>query len=371
MLSQLMGYILWYPTPEIFPNLDIPILNHVRWYGLLFALGFIIMQQVMVYVFKNEMKPIKDIESLTIHAVIGTVIGARLGHVLFYEPQNYLPHPWKILMIWEGGLASHGATIGILIAIYIYARKHKDQKFFWVIDRVALVVGIGALCIRTGNFLNSEIIGLPTGTTSGVVFAHDPKAMFVRESGIDEVDFSKAASSMIENVAKGEVPIDMKMTFHKGVREQEVRRYIEKNVKYNLTKYSYVKEHITVPTDQPIHYKLASDNGQWVAHVNVLGIPRHPAQEYEGISYIILFFGLFFYWMKRKGDIPHGQLLGIFLTVLFSIRFVVEFFKENQVPFENTIPLNMGQWLSVPFIIMGLVIWFLATKKDGLKLPNE
>ncbi|WP_053404199.1 prolipoprotein diacylglyceryl transferase [Persicobacter sp. CCB-QB2] len=367
-----MGYILWYPSPEIFPGLsDVPVLGHIRWYGLLFALGFVVMQQVMIYIFKMEKRPLKDIESLTVHAVLGTIIGARLGHVLFYEPQNYLPQPWKIFMIWEGGLASHGATIGILVAIWIYARKRKDQPFFWVIDRIALVVGIGAFCIRTGNLMNSEIIGLPTDSQQGVVFAHDPQRALERYQGIEEVSFSKGSSEEMAAAPQDKVPVDMHITFAKGLDEQAVRKFTEKDLKYMLTKYDYVAEHMYQDPAAPMQYRLKQEGGLWTADVKVLGIPRHAGQEYEGISSLLLFFGLFFYWKKRNVNIPNGQILGIFLTILFSLRFIYEFFKENQVPFEDTLPLNMGQWLSVPFILMGLAIWLLANKKKGLRLPGE
>ena len=115
---QLLNYIIWSPNPEIFPNID---WIEVRWYGLLFAAGFIISQQLMYHIFKVEGKPHKDVDSLTLWMIIATIIGARLGHVIFYEPMRYLQDPMSILKTWEGGLASHGAAIGILAAIYLYA----------------------------------------------------------------------------------------------------------------------------------------------------------------------------------------------------------------------------------------------------------
>jgi len=115
---NLFNYIIWSPNPEIFPSID---WIEVRWYGLLFAAGFIISQQLMYHIFKKEGKPQQDVDSLTLWMIISTIVGARLGHVIFYEPMRYLEDPISILKTWEGGLASHGAAIGILTAIYLYA----------------------------------------------------------------------------------------------------------------------------------------------------------------------------------------------------------------------------------------------------------
>ncbi|MBD0257734.1 MAG: prolipoprotein diacylglyceryl transferase, partial [Cytophagales bacterium] len=157
MLSFLQ-YITWDVSPEI---LDTEYFS-IRWYGLLFALGFLLGQQILIYIFKKEGKPASDVEVLTVYMVLSTIIGARLGHCLFYEPEYYLSNPLKILKIWEGGLASHGATIGILFALWLYARKKKDQSYLWVVDRIVITVALAGGLIRLGNLMNSEIIGKPT-----------------------------------------------------------------------------------------------------------------------------------------------------------------------------------------------------------------
>ncbi len=165
MLSFLQ-YITWDVSPEI---LDTEYFS-IRWYGLLFALGFLLGQQILIYIFKKEGKPERDVETLTVFMVLSTIIGARLGHCLFYEPEYYLANPVKILKIWEGGLASHGATIGILFALWLYARKKKDQSYLWVVDRIVITVALAGGLIRLGNLMNSEIIGKPTDVPWAFVF---------------------------------------------------------------------------------------------------------------------------------------------------------------------------------------------------------
>lgn len=161
--------IQWGITPEIF-SMEEPFRLAVRWYGLLFATGFIVGQYVMTGFFQKEGKRVEDIDELLLYMVISTIIGARLGHCLFYHPDYYLSNPIEILKIWEGGLASHGGTIGILIGLYLYTRKKADQSYLWLVDRIVIVTAFGGACIRLGNLMNSEIVGLPTDLPWGFIF---------------------------------------------------------------------------------------------------------------------------------------------------------------------------------------------------------
>ena len=195
----LLSFIIWSANPEIFPNISwIP----VRWYGLLFAIAFIIGQQIYFYFYKQEGKPEKDVETLTIYIVIGTILGARLGHVLFYEPDRFLANPLEILKIWKGGLASHGAAAGIILCVLVYSnyliriglsefkikrKKREGQGFLYIMDRIVIVVALGGAFIRFGNFMNSEIIGKPTTSDNGVVFARDVIDRLKYENSIDKV----------------------------------------------------------------------------------------------------------------------------------------------------------------------------------------
>jgi prolipoprotein diacylglyceryl transferase len=163
------SYIYWNASPILIRIGPLAI----RWYGLLFALLFWIGFAIVQWQFRVEGKDEQSLNSLLTHLVIGTIVGARLGHCLFYEPGYYLRHPLEILMIWEGGLASHGGAIGVLIALYLYTRKHPDQPFLWLLDRIAVPTALGGCLIRLGNLFNSEILGTPTQVPWAFIFVRE------------------------------------------------------------------------------------------------------------------------------------------------------------------------------------------------------
>lgn len=267
-LVNILSYVIWDIDSDIFV---IPFLNHpVRWYGLSWAFGFLFSQQIMYYIYKKEGRPISEVETLTVYMIIAAMVGARLGHVLFYDPINYLREPLRILAVWEGGLASHGGAISILIALYFFARK-TNVPYLWIVDRLVIVSAFTGCLIRLGNLMNSEMVGLPTTLPWGFVF-----------TSIDD-------------------------------------------------------------------------------------IPRHPAQLYEAIYCFVLFLFLFWLWKTKRDDFKNGFLTGWFLIILFTLRFVDEFLKINQVPFEDDLVLNMGQWLSIPFVVAGILILTLKSnaKQEG------
>ncbi len=265
-MHEILAAINWSVGPEIIKLGPLAL----RWYGLLFAAGFVIGYMIMQKIFLTEHKTEKDLEALTITMILGTVIGARLGHCLFYEPAYYLANPIKILYVWEGGLASHGAAIGILLALWIYTKQRTGVRFMWIVDRIVIVVALAGSFIRLGNFFNSEIIGSPADVPWAVVFTR----------------------------------IDL--------------------------------------------------------------IPRHPAQLYESIAYLISFFILYNYYKNNYKTMGDGFLFGLFLILIFGARFIIEFFKAPQSPFEIGMTLDMGQLLSIPFILIGLgsIIYSYKRKKS-------
>lgn len=273
----MLNYIVWNVDPNIFsiPQ-DVPVIGgfSVRWYGLLFAASFAVGYLIMQRIFKNEGIGIKVLDELTTYMVIFTIIGARLGHCLFYEPDYYLSNPIEILKIWEGGLASHGAAIGIIVGLFFFARKNK-KPLLWILDRIVIVVALSGFFIRTGNLMNSEIFGDVTTLPWGFIFK---------------------------------------------------RYYIE-----------------SFTTD-----------------------PRHPTQIYEALSYLFIFFFLFKTYWNQKGKIRNGELFGWFLVLVFGVRFLIEFIKVPQVAFEESMLLDMGQWLSIPFVIAGIIFLLRARKKQSL-----
>jgi phosphatidylglycerol:prolipoprotein diacylglycerol transferase len=260
--------IPWDVNPEIFRIGSFA----VRWYGLLFASSFLFGYIIMNRIFKNENLGEAVLDRLTIYMAFGVILGARLGHCLFYEPGYYLQHPLEIIMIWHGGLASHGAAIGILITLWLFVRKEK-KNYFWILDRIAIVVAISGFFIRMGNLMNSEIYGIETTVPWGFVF----------------------------------------------LRNHEVA-------------------------------------------------PKHPTQIYEALAYLAIFILLYRMYWSKKGEHTEGLLISLLCLLVFTARFFIEFLKEDQVAFEAGMKINMGQLLSIPFILMGIagVYWSIKRNKRAV-----
>jgi prolipoprotein diacylglyceryl transferase len=242
-----------------------------RWYGLLFAAGFLIGFFLMRHVFQREGRPETDLDYLLGWLLGGTIIGARLGHILFYAPGYYLMNPGEIIAIWKGGLASHGGLIGVPLAIWLYCRSREDQPFVWLLDRLAAPVALTGSFIRLGNLFNSEILGVPTDLPWGVVFE----------------------------------------------RAARLRPDVE-------------------------------------------AVPLHPVQMYESISYLAIFALLWSLYRTWGENTPRGSLIGLFFTLVFGVRIVLEAFKREQAHFAMDLPLgmSMGQLLSVPAVALGLwLVW--------------
>lgn len=367
-----LSYILWNGSPDIFTLESF----ELRWYGLFFALGFLISQQILYYMFRKEGKPESDVDTLTIYMVVATIIGARLGHVIFYQPETIWEEPLSIFLPFEfdpfrftglQGLASHGAAIGILTALWLYSRKKKPgQNYFQVVDRIVILVALTGALIRLGNFFNSEIIGLPTNSPFGVVFAHPlPEALekqaFNPRGIIEDVAFRKSEGPAPDSLV-GRVPIAVYLFFKRGVQEQEARAAIDYNVNDLLS--HRLNEFFDEGGGQLDYEITTQSDGTLAAKINTLGIARHPAQLYESISCVFLFILLFSIWNRYRENLPTGRLLGIFLIFCFGLRFLYEFLKENQVSFEDKLPINMGQILSIPLVIAGIAILVWSYRKQ-------
>jgi prolipoprotein diacylglyceryltransferase len=367
---SLVNYILWNGNPEIFTIGSF----ELRWYGLFFALGFLVSQQILYYIYKKEGKPEGDVDTLTIYMVVATILGARLGHVIFYQPEIIWTEPWGIFLPFEfnpfrftglQGLASHGGAIGILTAIWLYSRKKKPgQNYLQVVDRIVILVALTGALIRLGNFFNSEIIGLPTDAPHGVVFAH-PLAEALESPRNNPNDVIEGIEFRRNDTAPkgdgiGRVPIYGYIFFKNGVQEQEARMTIEFTVNSLLGR---LDEFFDKGSDAVDYELTPQENGAYAARINITGIARHPAQLYESISCVFLFILLFMIWRKYEKDLPPGMLFGIFLIVCFGLRFCYEFLKENQVAFEDDLPLNMGQILSIPLVVAGVVILVWSYRK--------
>jgi len=384
-----LDFIIWNFDPELYNFLGkFPI----RWYGLLFALGFLISQQVLFYIYKTETGgSIEDrknaesmVENMTIYMIIATIVGARLGHVMFYQPQDYFTSFEGLIRIFnirEGGLASHGAGIGIFLIMLLFThyrfnvkdgnisklffiKTNRGYSYFQIMDRIAIVVALTGALIRMGNFANSEIIGIPTGSNNGIVFARDITdylAFDATGSGwIEDVYYKKVPDGANNN--NGNVPIYIYIEFkNRTFEEPRIRSLIDNGINGKLAR---MTKHIDEPMQHNLDYQLIqTSDGIYTARISTFAIPRHPAQLYESITTFVLFLILFYIWSRKKKETMPGLLFGIFMTYLFVARFFHEFIKENQVAFEDNLTLNMGQWLSIPMVMFGIIILLVAKKK--------
>jgi len=374
-----MSFIIWNSDPVLINIFGRPI----AWYGLLFALGFLISQQVLYAIFKKEGKNPEDVDTLTVYMVIATIIGARLGHVFFYEPARYLQNPIDILKIWEGGLASHGAAIAIFTALYIYSKKQiiinlnpfqsakwgihvsnikrEDQSYLQVLDRIAIGVALTGILIRLGNFMNSEIYGYPTGSDKGVFYGWNITETLLNNGDmIERIDYVKDQGRDPKSNGARPIAINLYMK-DSNYSEADYRLYLENTVNRILGGYTFISDHIDEPINHNLDYDLTKKtDGRYTAKIRTYAIPRYPTQLFESSSYLLVFIILFLIWRKEKVDTPPGKIFGYFLVVLWIFRFSWEFLKENQVAFEDKLPLNMGQLLSIPLIVVGFYLIYKA-----------
>jgi len=265
-------FIHWNPSPDIFtiPGIDWP----VRWYGLMWALAFIGSHFIMNRIYRAEGRTEKELDTLTLYVIVGTILGARLGHCFFYDPGYYLSHPLDILKVYEGGLASHGGALGILIAVWLYCRKTKES-WLWLFDKIVVVVPLASMLIRFGNLMNSEIIGVPTNVPWAFIF-------------------------------------------------ESVDKY-----------------------------------------------PRHPAQLYEAIFCLFLFILMYWLWKNKRDRFAPGFMFGLMCVLFFTERILDEFVKENQEAFEANMLLNMGQILSIPFVLIGIYMMWRSSKKNAVSSEQK
>lgn len=276
-------YVTWDVNPELFSIGGLT----VRWYGALWALGIFLALIIVGKLYKNEKLPETWMDKQFMYVVIGTILGARLGHCFFYEwhllkqpveflgitfkyGNPYLSKPWELLYIWQGGLASHGGALGIIIAMYFYNKKVTHKGFIWGFDRLVIGAAITGAAIRLGNLMNSEIYGSVTNLPWGFIFTQDPQGD---------------------------------------------------------------------------------------------GLPHHPTQIYEILYCLVTFAVTWWLYWKKKAYLREGLIFGVFLIGVFGTRFLLEFIKLNQEDFEGGLLLNMGQILSIPFIIWGLYLIFYHSKK--------
>lgn len=276
---MILDSIVWDVSPDLIQN---PIT--IRWYGLMFAIGFLIGYEIVARMFRHEGAPERWLGWLLLWTMAGTIIGARLGHCFFYEWDFYSAHPGEIVKVWKGGLASHGGAIGVILGVLCFSFFSTKRSPLWTFDRLVVPIALVGGLIRLGNLFNSEIFGGPTDLPWGM--------MFVR-------------------------------------------------------------------------------NRDW--HKLYEGVACHPTQLYEAACYFALFGLLMWMYWKRNAEARPGLIFGTFLVGTFLSRFLIEFIKNDQEPFEADMVINMGQCLSIPFILAGIFFIVRAMMRQPLTLtfPNR
>lgn len=355
----MLQFILWDVSPQIFQAGGF----ELRWYGLLFASGFLIGQQILSKWYKKEGKNVKDVEAITIYTVVATVIGARLGHCLFYEPEFYLSNPLEILKVWKGGLASHGAAIGILLGLYLYSRSRADQSYLYVLDRVVILVALGGGFIRMGNLMNSEIIGNETDAPWAFVYSNNAENKLENYFGNfisnAEIDRLKGDADYDENL------LQLRLDFRDTINQEYANYFATSEMQEALNRYESLAKFIKL--DPNANPPVLAGNNRTIVFV-IKGISRHPTQIYESLSYFLISAFLFFaYYKPAKGNPVEGKIFSMFLILLFGVRIFHEFFKENQVDFEEGLTLNLGQSLSIPLVLAGIILYIYVLTKDSKK----
>lgn len=366
----MLSFIIWDVAPNLFNIGNF----QLHWYSLFFAAGFYFGYKILTNIYKGEGKDESHVDTLTVYMFLATLLGARIGHCVFYDWAYFSQHPLEILLPFQfepefeftgfRGLASHGAAFGILIAIFLYTRKYKEFSFLYVLDRLVIVIALAGACIRMGNFMNSEIIGKNTTSPMGIVFAHPVedylKTKFPNQ--IKSVDFIKTGK---DTVIAGKNVVELKMKMHiVGIDSVDAfTQYAVMNALYEWAEYGVYT--FSPLANLPIVDKKTLRPKDYEITTIQYGIPRHPAQLYEALSSFVLFVVLFIIYKKHKEKLPEGRLVGLFIVILFSLRFAYEYLKENQVAFEDNMTLNMGQWLSVPLIVFGVYVLLKSFRKQG------
>ena len=364
----MFGFVIW----DIDPDFSLWGEQHIRFYGLMYVLGFIIAYFVLRPIFKKEGKDFYLTIKLMWAIVMGTLIGGRLGHCLFYETAYYLKHPLEILTHWNSGVASHGAALGILIALIIYSKFVAKNVLLWSFDRALLVLALGAALVRVGNLTNSEIYGYPTQSKMGFVFVRDTQLGRAYHNHkafkpyMEELKYAQRSGKAIMDGKAYPIEIEMSLSPKLASKEmvtQFVNRHVLPRLHYRINEKGE-ETNIFIRQGQENAFKVIEDKGLTKIKISAYGIPKHPTQLYEAWVYFILFgLLLYLYHVKGVGARP-GIMSGVFLIIMFTSRFLLEFLKQNQVAKEEAMLLNMGQQLSIPFIILGIGFMYRALKSN-------
>ena len=372
--------ILWDPNIFLYQGDFIS----VRWYSVLFISGFVIGRFLVVGAYKREKRYDTTVDLQMLYMVFGILIGSRLGHVIFYEPEILSRGIQEIFFFWKGGLASHGAAIGILSGMALYSfkieinsfkinfidRLRRGYNYLQVMDRMIIAVAIGCALIRMGNFFNSETIGLQTQSSYGVLFVNPSE-----ERIKSQLPFVKKVSFYETGVfyKVGQPLLNTKIFFdNEEYKEDRVKESVKKTLINLHPEKVYANSSIINPFKGQVKYTFKRNNSDFYMEYETVGVYRHPAQLYESLIYLIIGIIMFIVLYRYTINLRHGSLLAFFFITAFGGRFFLEYFKENQVKNELLelnnllgISLNLGQLLSIPFVLVGIYMFFYKKRSNS------
>jgi len=335
----------------------------LRYYSLLFALGFVLGYMIMKRIFDKEGVPQEKLDTLLTYVVVATIIGARLGHVFFYPWDYYSVHPGEILKIWEGGLASHGAAVAIVIAIILYCRRSLKKPVLWMLDRLVITIALAGALIRMGNWFNSEIYGAIDNSSLQTVYTDPPRQRVLSafDRSITEINYQLLNEEVVTDSIIYPV-YKMEFVFSDLVRDNKVANTIIKDeVRPYVNRFDKEDQNILFQPDEELQWDIDKPN---TGSIKVLGVPRHPTQIYEAIGYFLIFLTLFRLFQISSIAQRQGFIFGMFLILIFGFRFFIEYLKENQVSSEEGKLFNIGQYLSIPLVLAGLIMVIRSKKTN-------
>lgn len=372
----MVNFIIWNGSPILFSVGSFAL----RWYGVLFVLGYLLSRQILLHIYKNDSQPVKVVNTLSLFVIIAAALGARIGSVIFFQPDLILSNPVEIFIPFKfqpafhfiglRELSIHGAALGILLALWLTSRKNKSgQSYLKVLDRIVIVAALMGAFILGGNFLNSDPVGRLTDSPIGTVFTRPViegllkvRCCIMRNPGgnnpLNSVSVKKNEKRTSDTT--GQSPIILYLFFKPGVTEQTVKEFLLGDVKsYLFDRAEFVYE----PGTEPLHYTIFVENDIFTARIMTIGFARHAVQLYECVSCLLLFAFLFWYWKKHNANTPPGRIFGFFFIVFWGLHFAYGYLKGNRAPVADGLALSMAQVLSILFLLAGTAVLVYSYRK--------
>jgi phosphatidylglycerol:prolipoprotein diacylglycerol transferase len=339
-------------------GLDLGFLT-LRYYSLLFAGGFVLGYFLMKKMFRDAGVTLDKLDTLLTYVVIATIVGARLGHVFFYEWDYYSQHPGEILKVWKGGLASHGAAVAIIIAVIIYSRRVLNKSSLWMLDRLVITVALAGALIRLGNWFNSEIYGEIANSSLQTVFLNPPRERLMDAFPyVRDVEFKLQNTDVVTDSVTYPVYFMRIKTDPDQIDPITAEYAIQNQMMPYINGLHRDSKNIIFPDDFKPDFHIGGTPGVLFGYV--YGVPRYPTQIFEAFGYFFIFLILYRIYLVQNLSLRRGFIFGMFLILVFGFRFYIEYYKEVQVTSELGDTLNLGQKLSIPLVLAGIFFSVMA-----------